>query len=197
MSDDVASLEELRAIRSMIAETRRSTGRDWVYLVVWGALGVVASLISQMIVGTTHEQGLWLVWAVYGIAGNIVSSLFARHEERQTRIRTFASRALSTTWTAIGVTVAVIWIVAIYGPLPAVLIPGLVALLIAIGVSVMGVLLEFTPLYAAAVLWWVGGLVMLLRPDEAFALLTGLLVLGYLAPAVLLRSQLAADDAVN
>lgn len=197
MSDDVASLEELRAIRSMIAETRRSAGRDWVHLVLWGVLGVVASVISQMIVWTKHEQGLWLVWAVYGIAGNIVSSLFARHEEYQARIRTFASRALNATWTAIGVTIAIVWIVAICGPFPAPLIPGLVALLIAIGVSVMGMLLEFKPLYAAAVLWWAGGLVMLLLPEGAFALLTGLLVLGYIAPAVLLRSQLAVDDAIN
>ena len=69
--------------------------------------------------------------------------------------------------------------------------------LVAAGLCVMGALLELGMLYVAAVLWWVGGFVMLLRPREAFAVQTALLVLGYLAPAELLRRQLVADDTLD
>jgi hypothetical protein len=38
---------------------------------------------------------------------------------------------------------------------------------------------------------------MMVHPEQSFALLAVLIVLGYLAPAVVLRRQVAADDALD
>ncbi len=74
-------------------------------------------------------------------------------------------------------------------------IPGAIALVLASGLCIMGVVLEFRPLYAAAALWWVGGLVMMAHPQEAFAVEVVMLLLGYLLPAALLWRATARDDA--
>jgi uncharacterized membrane protein len=198
MPDDAVSLDELRTIRRMIAGTRRSTVRHWVYLLVWGVLGVVASVASQLLVETSHERQLWLVWTLYVVLGAAASALFGRRERERTRVLTFVGRTLSVTWIAIGVTIALVsvWTL-VFETLPPLLLPGVIALLLAIGLCVMGALLEFRGLFFAAVLWWVGGLVMLLRPRDAYAVQTALLILGYLLPAEILRRQLADDDTLD
>jgi hypothetical protein len=198
MPDDTATLEELRTIRLMIAATRRSTVRHWIPLLIWGVLGIAASLASHLLLVTSHENAIGIVWMVYTVVAGLASSVFGRREDRRTQMRTFAGRAVGATWSAIGVTIVLLFVgAAALDALPFGYLPGVIVLVLTPGLFVMGALLEFKPLRAAAVLWWAGGFVMLLRPRDAFAVQTVLLVLGYLVPAELLRRQLATDDALD
>jgi hypothetical protein len=194
MSDATPALDELRAIRRMIADTRRSTGQHWAYLVIWGVLGVVASLVSDVLLRHGRVSALWSVWGAYVLVGAAAARLFGDRERERARGRTFASRVLGATWTAIGITSVLVCLAAGTGSLPPQSIPGVVALLVATGLCAMGALLEFPLLYGAATLWWAGGALMLLRPTEAFTVEAGLFFLGYLLPASLLRRGLTRDD---
>jgi hypothetical protein len=195
MTDSTLALEDLRAIRRMVADTRRSTGRHWVYLLVWGVLGVVASVASQLLLAEGREAGIPVVWAVYFAVASLISAWFGTRERDRTRTTTFAGRVLSVAWAAIAATIAALCFAAFaLDALPPTIIPGAVALLLATGLCVMGAVLEFRPLYGAAVLWWIGALAMMARPHEAFVIQAVVLLLGYLLPAALLRREVARDD---
>jgi len=169
------------------------------YLFVWGVPGVVASVTSQLLLGTSHAPQIGLVWALYVVVGAAASLILGRREQELTRVLTFAGRVLSATWIAIGVTLALLVCTSVFvpGALPPRFLPGVIAFLLAIGLYVMGVLLEFRGLYAAATLWWAGGLVMVFWPNEAYVVHAALLVVGYLLPAEMLRRQLTDDDALD
>jgi hypothetical protein len=195
MLDDATALDQLSAIRAMINDTRRSAAHHWMYLLIWGGLGVVAALASHVLLHTPHDAAIWLVWLAYSLVGSVVSSAFGLRAERRARTRTFIDRIMSAVWNAIGITIILLWLAALIGALPVQFLPAMIVLVAASGLCVMGAVLEFWMLYAAAGLWWAGGVYTLFHPMESFLVVAVLIVLGYLVPAAMLRRQVATDDA--
>lgn len=197
MLDEATALDQLSAIRAMINDTRRSAAHHWIHLMVWGVLGVIAAIASQLLLDTAHGAAIWLVWCTYWIVGSSLSTLIGVRTERRTRTRTFIDRIMSATWNAVSVTILLLLLAASIGALPVQFLPAMIVLVAAAGLCINGALLEFWMLYAAAGLWWAGGVYTLFYPAQAFLVVAVLIVLGYLAPAVMLRRQVAADDALD
>jgi hypothetical protein len=197
MLDDATTLDQLGAIRAMINDTRRSTAEHWSYLLTWGVLGVIAAMASQLLLDSSHEMMIWLVWSGYWLLASVISGLVARRSERRTRTRTFVDRLLRATWQAVGIMIGLLWFATLIGAVPVMHMPAMIVWTAAVGLCVMAAALEFPILYAAAGLWWIGGVYALLRPRQAFAVVAVLLVLGYLVPAAMLRRQVAKDDAID
>lgn len=193
MTDSIPDLDELRAIRRMVAETRRSAERHWMSLAIWGVAALVASLLSHYMILTAREQLIGHVWFGFWIVGSALAFLYGLRERRQTRIVTVAARTLDAAWTAILITMLLL---VTSGAVASHQIPGAIALVLASGLWIMGGVLEFKPLYWSAALWWFGGLLMMGNPRQAFAIEVVLLLLGYLLPAALLRRAMAEDDAL-
>lgn len=193
MTDSIPDLEELRAIRRMVAETRRSAERHWMSLAIWGVGALIASLLSHYLVLTAREQLIGHVWFGFWIVGSALAVLYGMREKRQTRVVTVAARTLDVAWTAVLITMVLLMSSGAVAPQH---IPGAIAIVLASGLWIMGGVLEFKPLYWAAGLWWFGGLLMMGNPRQAFAIEIVLLLLGYLLPAVLLRRAMAEDDAL-
>ncbi len=190
-TDGVPALEELRAIRRMIAETRRSAERHWIGLVIWGVPGLIACLISNYFLATGRAELIGTAWLGFLVTGLLLTIAYSLRERGRARVVTVAARILDVTWAAVLMTLLTIVGSGAVEPLH---VPGVIALVLASGLCVMGAVLEFRPLYAAAVLWWVGGIAMTARPGEAFLIEAALLVLGYLFPAALLWRATARDD---
>jgi hypothetical protein len=188
MSEHDQALEDLRLIRRMIDDTRQTAGQLWVYLSIWGGLGIVASIVSHWLVLLARYEQISSVWGLYVLVGGVLSFAFARRIGRQERVLSFVDRSLAMTWIAIGITI-VLLMVASLALGAAASVPPFVAFLLGAGLFISGALIEWRPLYAAAVIWWVGGLVMLMRPHEVFLIETVLLLGGYLVPAYILSRQ--------
>jgi hypothetical protein len=62
-------------------------------------------------------------------------------------------------------------------------------LLAGAGCFVTAAMLQERLLYAAAALWWIGGLAMMARPGLTFAILALLFGFGYLLPAYLMKRR--------
>jgi hypothetical protein len=137
MLDDAAALDQLSAIRAMINDTRRSAAHHWMFLLIWGVLGVVAAIASQFLFGTPREQAIWLVWIAYAVLASLVSSVLAYRTERRTRARTFIDRILSATWNAVSTMIFLLWFAALIGALPMPLLPAVIVLVAASGLFVM------------------------------------------------------------
>ena len=197
MLDEATAAEQLSAIRAMIADTRRSATDHWTYLLIWGVLGVIAALVSELLRDTPYDAAVWLVWAGYWLVAAALSHLFGRRAERRAGARTFIGRILSAAWNAVGTTIGALWVATLIGILPMGVMPAMIAWTIAGALLVMAAALEFPALSAAAGLWWAGGAYTLFRPQQTFVVFAVLIVLGYLVPAALLRRQVAADDALD
>jgi hypothetical protein len=197
MLDEATAVDQLSAIRAMIADTRRSATDHWAHLLIWGALGMVAAIASELLRDTAHDAAIWLVWSGYWLAASVLSYLFGRRVERRAGARTFIGRILAAVWNAVGATIGALWVATLVGILPLLVLPGMIAWTVAGGLFVMAAALEFPALSVAAGLWWVGGAYALFRPHQTFVVFAVLIVLGYLVPAVLLRRQVAADDALD
>ena len=197
MFDEATAVSQLSAIRAMIADTRRSATDHWTYLMIWGGLGVVAAAVSHLLLGGPHAAAIWLVWSAYWVVGSVLSNRFGRRAERRTGTRTFIGRILGATWNAGGVTIGLVWLAVLTGTLPVACMPAMILWVAAGGLCVMAAALEFPALFAAAGLWWIGGVYTLFRPQQTFLAFAVLVVVGFLAPAALLRRRVAADDAID
>jgi hypothetical protein len=101
----------------------------------------------------------------------------------------FVARAILMTWTAVGITMLLVGLAVSLSLLPVAPIGGVIALLAGAGCFVTGAMLQEWPLYAAALLWWAGGLTILAWPALTFAIMALLFAFGYLLPAYLMRRR--------
>lgn len=190
MNEQAQASEDLRIIRQMIEQTRRSTGQHWTEFFIWGFFGILASLASHVLMVMERYEDIGIPWILYMPICLVLTLLVEWRKTHRTRIRTFVGRAIGLTWTAITVTILLVWFASgVLGAVPLMFTGGMIALLIGAGVFSTGAMTESRPLYLAAALWWAGGIFMMIRPREMFLIEIVLLLFGMLLPGYLLRRQ--------
>ena len=188
MTDTASAVEEIRIIRRMIETSRRNTTSLRIPLLVYGGLGVVASLVSHALLSQGREQAIGFVWMAFLVLGLTASAFLLRRREKRGRIVSFVDRALAVLWIGVGISIVLVAIThAAREPSPAFV--AVIAYFIALALCASGKLMEWPPLYAAAGVWWAGGVVMWFRPHDVFLIEAVLMVVGYLLPAYLLGGR--------
>src|SRR5260370_29768858 len=98
---DVA-LEKLQLIHHLLDENRHESYRYWCFFALWGSLGLAFFLLDIILylshaTLSTHIVAFWSYWI--GVA--LFSLLLGIRALRRAKIRTFAERAVASTWFAL------------------------------------------------------------------------------------------------
>jgi len=190
---------DIRLIKEMIDRTRKITAGSWVFFLIWGTAIILAVSCMYVLIGLGKPGWIWINWTVFMLAGVLVSVVFARNFERSTGAKTYPQVAIDHLVIACG---AGFFLAGFIFPMLDLyawgLIPILIALIAGIYAFTLGGIFEWNFLKGCGILWWFGGLGMVFVHEQYRALLfIPLILIGYIAPALLLRRMVRKQREQN
>lgn len=191
---DGAGLDDLAAIRSLMAESQSFLSGTWTYQFVWGLVGATGLTGTWSAARAGHFDWIpwiWIVALTFGWGYSLWSRLAGSEGGPVSNV---ASRAFGSIWIALGVTLTLLGAVALSpstgggAVIDPRLLPGLIALIFGAGYFSSGHLARLRWLQGVAIAWWAGGVALLLwRHPDALLVLAVMTVFLEIGPALLLR----------
>lgn len=188
--------QELRAIRSLMADSQAYLAGTWRHQLAWGCLTTVG-LLGTWASTLTGAYGVvnWL-WAGVLIVG-WTGSLTLERTRTPPPVRNAAGRAFAGVWLGTGVALTLTGTVAVWsGSLAPAALPGMLAVLFGAGYFASGFLAGLGWMGWTALAWWIGGAALLWWPGpHALLVLAAMVLLLEVAPALVLRYRERAGSA--
>lgn len=179
MDAQTRAREDLAAIRRLMEDGRCVVNTAGPHFVAWGLL-TSAALAATYVLGARGEARMatW-AWAAAVALGWLSSLALTVMEGRRERVRSATGRILGGTWTGTGVTMMLLGFAApAGGGVDTAVLTGVLAAVMGGGFFATGLLVGSRWMQGAAVAWWAGALLMLLRPGPHGLLVTAALVLA-------------------
>lgn len=193
MKDRDTALEEIRVVREMIEATRQRLRGAWVPFLIFGVLGILACLTSQLLLAVDASSWIGLPWLAFLLLGVVALRGWSRRWSSSGRTP-FVGRMLANLWRGVAMALLALWIAAAAsGALNAGQLGTMIVL--GLGVFASGRLIDYAPLSWSAGLWWLGALVTAVRPDLLFVAQAVVIGLSYLLPAWGLYREEVGEEA--
>lgn len=188
--DEREAREEIRFIHEMIEKTRRATAGSWMFLLVWGILAVLGVAGMYTLVLFEKYGWIWANWILFMGVGALFSIVYGSRLEKRSGARTYTQIATAHLSVACGVAFMMVgFIFPILGLYTWGLIPVLVSLIAGVFVFALSGIYEWNLLKWCGLAWWLGALGMVfVHEDYRGLMLVPLIVIGYIMPALVLRS---------
>ncbi|MFQ6070848.1 MAG: hypothetical protein ACE5LC_10050 [Candidatus Aminicenantales bacterium] len=197
--DELEAKEEIRIIREMIEKTKKITAGSWMYLLVWGIVAILAVITMYILVYFEKYSWIWLDWIVFVLIGIVFTLFYSRRQNLSLYSKTYAHIASAHISIACGISFILVGFV-----FPGLklyswgLIPVFISLVAGILIFTMGGIFEWKLLKFCGLIWWAGSLAMVLIHENYRALLfIPLILMGYIFPALLLRSMYQKEKEKN
>jgi len=197
--NDLQAKDEIQFIQEMIERTRKITAGSWMFFLVWGIVAILGIVGMYVLVFIEKYSWIWLDWIVFMGFGVVFSIVYGKKLERLTGARTYAHITTGNLCFACGIAFGLVGFVF---PLLKLyswgLIPILIALVAGILVFTLGGIVEWNLLKWCGVIWWLGALGMVFIHENYRGLLVvPLLLIGYIMPALVLRSMYQKQSEEN
>lgn len=189
--NDLQAKDEIRLIQEMIERTKKITAGSWMFFLVWGIVVILGIGGMYALVFIEKFSWIWLNWVVFMGIGVIFSIVYGKKFEELKGARTYANIATGHVCFACGMAFILVGFIF---PLLKLYSWGLIAVLISmvagILVFTLGGIFEWNMLKWCGVIWWLGAVGMIFVHENYRALLViPLLLIGYIMPALVLRSM--------
>jgi len=189
--NDLQAKDEIRLIQEMIERTKKITAGSWMFFLVWGIVVILAISGMYALVSIEEFSWIWLNWVVFVGIGVIFSIVYGKKLEQLEGARTYANITTGHVCFACGM--AFILVGFIFPLLKLYswgLIPVLISMVAGILVFTLGGIFEWNLLKWCGLIWWLGAVGMIFIHENYRALLViPLLLIGYIMPALILRSM--------
>jgi hypothetical protein len=197
--NEVNANEEIRFIKEMIERTKEITAGSWMFFLIWGIIAILGVIGMYILVFVEMFSLIWLNWIVWVAIGIVFTVVYTAKMERRKEINSYVHKF--TTHLSISCGIAFILVGFIF-PLLKLYSWGLIAVFISliagILVFVMGGVYEWNLLKWCGVIWWAGAIGMVLIHENYRALLfIPLILIGYIMPALVLRSMYQKQSEKN
>ncbi len=188
--NEVNANEEIRFIKEMIERTKEITAGSWMFFLIWGIMAMVGVIGMYVLVFLEMYQWIWINWIVFMTIGVIFTLIYAGKLERREGVKSYSQKITTHLSIACGVGFVLVgFIFPVLNLYSWGLIPVLVALIAGVLVYIMGGIYEWNLLKWCGVVWWAGALGMIFLQEEYRAILfIPLILIGYIMPALVLRS---------
>ncbi|MDH6344037.1 putative membrane protein YedE/YeeE [Parabacteroides sp. PFB2-12] len=142
--------ESLELISRMIRNTqeRMEEGSGTMFL-IWGYTTVIVTmLVREMLMRTGSYQWQWL-WFLLPVCGSIMTMIHLKKRSKKPRVITYVDKVINYIWTVLGITGFLLSVISIVYRLP---ILFFIVLIMGIGTTLTGLVINFRPLVIAGVL---------------------------------------------
>ncbi len=189
--NDLQAKDEIRLIQQMIERTKKITAGSWIFFLVWGVVAIFGIGGMYALVFIEEYSWIWLNWVVFVSIGVVFSIVYGKKLERLEGARTYAN--ITTRHVSWACGMAFILVGFIFPLLKLYtwgLIPVFISMVAGILVFSLGGIFEWNLLKWCGVIWWLGAVGMIFFHENYRALLIiPLLLVGYIMPALVLRSM--------
>jgi hypothetical protein len=189
--NEMQAKDEIRLIQEMIEKTRKITAGSWMFFLVWGIVAILGVAGMYVLVLIEQYSWIWLNWVVFMGIGVVFSIVYGKKHEKQQGARTYPTIATAHVCFACGMAFFIVGFIFPFLKLYTWgLIPVFISLVAGILAFTLGGIYEWNLLKWCGVLWWLGAISMVLIHENYRALLfLPLLLIGYIMPALVLRSM--------
>lgn len=189
--NDLQAKDEIRLIQEMIERTKKITAGSWMFFLVWGIVVILAIGSMYALVSIEEFSWIWLNWVVFVGIGVVFSIVHGKKLEKLEGARTYANIATDHVCFACGIAfILVSFIFPLLKLYSWGLIPVLISMVAGILVFTLGGIFEWNLLKWCGVIWWLGAVGLIFVHENYRALLViPLLLIGYIMPALVLRSM--------
>ncbi|HTI07685.1 MAG TPA: hypothetical protein VL832_03980 [Puia sp.] len=179
--------ESLSVIAEVISKTKDNFKANSFYFLLWGWLIAIASFSFFLLHQYTSFRYYFLPFPVLVITGILVTLSRYVKSRAVSRTETYFGYFFSRLWLVLGIS----FIIVVFVTVSQKSVPFSYSLIIAaIGTLVSGLTMNFKPLIAGGILFFVCAIASVYLPDNDKPLLTGVAIIaGYLIPGYLLRSS--------
>ena len=189
--NDLQAKDEIRLIQEMIERTKKITAGSWMFFLVWGIVVILGIGGMYTLVFIEKFSWIWLNWVVFMGIGVIFSIVYGKKFEKLEGARTYANIATGHVCFACGMAFILVGFIF---PLLKLYSWGLISVLTSmvagILVFTLGGIFEWILLKWCGVIWWLGAVGMIFVHENYRGLLViPLLLIGYIMPALVLRSM--------
>jgi hypothetical protein len=188
---EMQAKDEIRLIQEMIERTRKITAGSWMFFLVWGIVAILGVAGMYVLVFIEQYSWIWINWIVFMGTGVVFSIVYGKKHEKQQGARTYPTIATAHACYACGMAFLLVGFIF---PLLKLYTWGLIAVFISLIAGVLaftlGGIYEWNLLKWCGVIWWLGAIGMVFIHENYRALLfLPLLLIGYILPALVLRSM--------
>jgi hypothetical protein len=189
--NDLQAKDEIRLIQEMIERTKKITAGSWMFFLVWGIVVILGIGGMYALVSIEQFSLIWLNWIVFVGIGVVFSIVYGKKLEKLEGARTYANITTGHVCFACGMAFILVgFIFPLLNLYSWGLIPVLISAVAGILVFTLGGIFEWNLLKWCGVIWWLGAVGMTFIHENYRALLViPLLLIGYIMPALVLRSM--------
>ena len=189
--NDMQAKDEIRLIQEMIERTKKITAGSWMFFLVWGIVIILGIGGMYALVSIEKYSWIWLNWVVFVGIGVVFSIVHGRKYEKIEGAKTYPYIATAHVCFACGMVFILVGFVL---PLLKLYSWGLIAVFISLIAGILaftlGGIYEWNLLKWCGVIWWLGAVGMVFIHENYRALVViPLLLIGYIMPALVLRSM--------
>jgi len=183
--------KEIRLIKEMIDRTKRNSVCNWLYLILWGLMAILAIIGMHLLVILEKYSLIWLNWVIFMGIGALWSAFLGIRQQRREKTRTYIGDALS----GVGIISGLAFFATGFAfPLmdlyPAGTIPVMIAIIAGVSSFSMGAILEWGYLKWCGILWLAGALGMgFVHWHYRTLLFIPLLIAGYIVPGFIMQKK--------
>jgi hypothetical protein len=189
--NDLQAKDEIRLIQEMIERTKKITAGSWMFFLVWGIVVILGIGGMYALVSIEEFSWIWLNWIVFVGIGVVFSIVYGKKLEQSAGARTYANITTAHVCVACGMAFVLVgFIFPLLNLYSWGVIPVLISMVAGILVFTLGGIFEWNLLKWCGTIWWLGAVGMVFFHENYRALLViPLLLIGYIMPALILRSM--------
>ncbi len=197
--NELQAKEEIRFIKEMIEKTKQITAGSWMFFLIWGIMAIFGIIGMYVLVFLEKFSFIWLNWIVFMLVGVVFSFVYGARLERLQGKKTYAQTATRYLCFACGMAFILVgFIFPLLGLYSWGSIAVFISLIAGILVFTLGGIYEWNLLKWCGVIWWIGAIGMVFIHENYRALFFVLLIIiGYIMPALILRSMYRKDTVKN
>ena len=183
------SEKNLALISEMIATTRNNISEDGFHFLLWGVLIVLCCIIQFVMIEyleLPNESNY--VWLLMPFIGAPISMWYGAKKRKEQRVKTFVDEFYKYIWVGFAISMfTVIFVSNCYKHSPT----AFIMIITGFAVFVSGIVFKYKPLIIGAFVFWLAALLFFFVKSDAYQLLVFAvsIILGYIIPGLLLRSQ--------
>ncbi len=186
-NDNLSPERSLAIIESMIREAKGKVSNSSFHFLLWGWVIALCNFAMYYILSfTSFPLYAPAVWAAC-IPAWIVTMIYGSRQGRANGVTTHLDRINMWLWISLVITICPVWI---FGAKLNWMINALVLMPVGAATFVSGIIIQFRPLLAGGIVFWIAGFACyFLNPADQYLAGGAAMILGYLLPGYLLKYQ--------
>jgi len=179
--------EELAFIRKVMQDSQKvltDSGKMYIFWSGCVVLGLAIKFFTQALDIYFHNAWLWIPIIIIGW----LISFLRRTHHSNTQVKTFAQRVIYAVWTAWGVAILTLTLLAFFlHAIQAWAVPAIIAILLGSAHFISGVVTNQAIIRYSGFAWWSGGIAIFIWPGEYAVFLLGVMIIVFqMIPGILL-----------